>query len=111
YKWTKAANLSHYYAGIIYLKQGKFNEAIDQLKSFDGKDKLVSTEALGALGDAYTETGNMDEGIEYYRKAAHNNENDILSPIYLKKEGMALEYQKKYAEAKKVYEELQSKYP
>lgn len=55
YKWTPAANLSHYYAGIIYLKQGKFEEAIDHLKDFDGKDKLVTNMSLGALGDAYSE--------------------------------------------------------
>jgi tetratricopeptide (TPR) repeat protein len=111
YKWTKASNLAHYYAGIIYLKQGKFQDAVDQLKSFSVNDKLVSTEAYGALGDAYTELNNFDEGVEYYKKAGYNNDNDMLSPIFLKKAGMALEHEKKYADAKKIYQDLQSKYP
>ena len=63
YKWTGAANLSHYYAGIIYLKQGKFQDAIDQLKDFNGKDKMVTNMAYGAMGDAYSELGKNDDAV------------------------------------------------
>lgn len=111
YGMTKAANLAHYYTGIIYLKQGKFQDAIDQLKKFSGKDKIVSGMALGAIGDAYSELNQMDKAVEYYKKAAYNNENDLTTPLFLKKAGMALEFQKKYEDAKKIYLELQSKYP
>ncbi len=111
YKWTKAANLAHYYAGIIYLKQGKFEDAIKQLKDFNGKDKMVSGMALGAIGDAYSELNQMDNAVEYYKKAAYNNENDMLTPLFLKKAGMALEFEKKYTDAKKLYQEIQTKYP
>lgn len=111
YGMTKAANLAHYYAGIIYLKQGKFQDAIDQLKKFNGKDKIVSGMALGAIGDAYSELNQMDKAVEYYKKAAYNNENDLTTPLFLKKAGMSLEFQKKYEDAKKIYLELQSKYP
>ncbi len=111
YGMTKAANLAHYYTGIIYLKQGKFQDAIDHLKDFDSEDKMASTMALGGIGDAYSELGNMDEAIDYYKKAAYHNENNLLSPLFMKKAGMAMEKQKKYDEAKKIYEELKSKYP
>jgi len=111
YKWTTAANLAHYYAGIIYLKQGKFEDAIKYLKEFNGKDKMVSGVALGAIGDAYSELNQMDKAVEFYKKAAYNNENDLLTPLFLKKAGMALEYQKKYDEAKKLYQEIKTKYP
>jgi tetratricopeptide (TPR) repeat protein len=111
YKWTDAANLSHYYTGIIYLKQGKFEDAIDQLKDFSGKDKMVSNMAYGALGDAYSELGKYDEAISYYKKAAYHFENELTTPIFLKKAGMMLEYTKKSAEAKKIYEEIKSRYP
>lgn len=111
YKWTKAANLAHYYAGVIYLKQGKFEDAIKQLKKFNSKDKMVSGASLGLTGDAYSELNQMDKAVEYYKKAAYNNENELVTPYYLKKAGMALEYQKKYDEAKKLYQEIQTKYP
>src|SRR4029078_4073554 len=70
YKWTDAANLAHYYTGVIYLKQGKFQDAIDELKDFKGKDKMVTDMAYGAIGDAYSELGKMDDAIDYYKKAA-----------------------------------------
>ena len=111
YKWTDAANLSHYYAGIIYLKQGKFEDAIDQLKDFKGKDKMVTAMSLGALGDAYSELGKMDEAVDYYKKGAYHFENELTTPMLLKKAGMLLENLKKPDEAKKMYEEVKSKYP
>ncbi|MBS1656728.1 MAG: tetratricopeptide repeat protein [Chitinophagales bacterium] len=111
YKWTEAANLAHYYTGVIYLKQGKFEDAIDQLKDFHGKDKMVSNMAYGAIGDAYSELGKNDEAIDYYKKAAYHFENELTTPMFLKKAGMLLEYTKKNAEAKKLYEEIKSRYP
>ncbi|MBK9730069.1 MAG: tetratricopeptide repeat protein [Chitinophagaceae bacterium] len=111
YKWTPAANLAHYYAGIIYLKQGKFEDAIDHLKDYSGKDKMVTSMSLGAMGDAYSELNKMDEAVDYYKKAAYNFENELTTPMFLKKAGMLLENQKKVSEAKKLYEEIKSKYP
>ena len=111
YKWTDAANLSHYYLGIIYLKQGKFQESIDHLKEFNGKDKMVTNMAYGALGDAYSELGKYDEAVDYYKKAAYHFENELTSPMFLKKAGMLLEVEKKNEEAKKIYEEIKNRYP
>ncbi|MFI5134710.1 MAG: tol-pal system YbgF family protein [Chitinophagales bacterium] len=111
YKWTDAANLSHYYLGVIYLKQGKYQDAIDELKKFSGKDKLVTNMAYGAMGDAYSELGKNDDAIDYYKKAAYHFENDLTTPMFLKKAGLLLEYQKKYDDAKKLYQEIKDKYP
>ena len=55
YGITKTGNLAHYYAGICYLKKGEFEKAIDHLKHFSTKDKIVGPMALGAIGDAYME--------------------------------------------------------
>jgi len=111
YKWTKAANLSHYYAGSIYLQQGKFDDAISHLKDFDGKKTAVQAMAFGLIGDAYTEKGNFDEGIDHYKKAAYTVENEATTPFFLKKAALALEHEKKNDEALKLYKEIKSKYP
>ena len=34
YGMTKSSNLSHYYAGMCYLKLGQFESAVEQLKKF-----------------------------------------------------------------------------
>ena len=111
YKWTDASNLAHYYTGVIYLKQGKFEDAITELKKFNGKDKMVTSMAYGDIGDANSELGKMDEAVDYYKKAAYHFENELTTPMWLKKAGMLLENQKKTADAKKIYEEIKSKYP
>jgi TolA-binding protein len=72
---------------------------------------MVTNMAYGALGDAYAELGKYDDAVDYYKKAAYHFENELTSPLLLKKAGMLLEYEKKNAEAKKVYEEIKSKYP
>jgi len=111
YSLTSAGNLSDYYAGICFLKQGKFDDAIDYLSSFSSDDQVISTLALSALGDAYMEKGNTDKGISFYKKAAKNNRNEFTTPIMLLKTGQALESVRKYADAKKYYEKLKSEYP
>lgn len=111
YKWTKAANLSHYYAGSIYLRQGKFDEAISHLKDFNGKKTAVQAMAYGLLGDAYTEKNDFSEGVDYYKKAAYTAENEATTPFFLNKAAMALEHEKKNDDARKLYEEIKTKYP
>ncbi|MCG8702117.1 MAG: tetratricopeptide repeat protein, partial [Bacteroidales bacterium] len=38
YKFTKAAKVSHYYAGVSYLRLGEYEDAITHLKKFKSKD-------------------------------------------------------------------------
>ncbi len=87
YGWTKAGNLAHYYLGISYLKKGEFEEAIDQLEDFKSDDVILSSIALGAIGDAYVELEKKDDALSYYKKAANNQENDFTTPIYLLRAG------------------------
>jgi tetratricopeptide (TPR) repeat protein len=111
YGITKSANLAHYYAGISYLHLGKFENAIEYLKKFDVNDKLVSSVALGAIGDAYVELGQLDEGTDFYLKAADNNENDFTSAIYLMKAGLVYEKQGNYNKALEVYQKIKRDFP
>lgn len=111
YKFTKAANLACYYVGNIYLRQGKYDDAITYLKKFSADDKVVSVMALGQLGDAYSELGKYDEAVDYYKKAAFKVDNEITSPMYLEKAAELLLYAKKNAESKELFQQLKDKYP
>lgn len=99
YSGTKTANLAHYYLGISYLRTGAFEDAIEQLKAFSSDDIMISSIAIGAIGDAYMELGNVDDAISYYEKAAKNNENELTTPMYLFKAGLAYEEKGDYANA------------
>ncbi len=111
YRMTKGANLSKYYAGLCYLKMGRFEEAIDHLKSFKGKDQIIAPMAKGAIGDAYLELNQPEKAVSYYIEAADLKENDFTAPIYLMKAGWTYEILKDYKKALETYERIKYKYP
>ncbi len=111
YGITKCANLAKYYAGICHLRLGEYEEAIENLKKFDSDDVLVASIAMGAIGDAYIELGELEEGLEFYLKAAERKKNDFTSAIYLKKAGLIYEELGDYKKALEVYEKIESQFP
>ena len=111
YKSTKAGKLAAYYAGISYMKLGKYNEAIDYLKKFSTKDDILAPMALGAIGDCYMELEDMNSAASYYAKAAGKVKNDFTGPMFLTKAGMTYEIIGDYANALKCYKTLKSDYP
>lgn len=108
---TKTANLAKYYAGICYLNTGDFNNAISYLKEYKGKDVIISSMALGALGDANLELGNTAEAAKYYESAAAKSENTFTSPMYLLRSGMTYEMAGNYQKAVELYKKIKSEYP
>jgi tetratricopeptide (TPR) repeat protein len=108
---TKTANLCHYYAGICYLQMHDPKTAIKYLKDFDAEGTNVKYMAYGALGDAYMETGNKKEGIDYYTKAAADKENILLTPLYLYRAAVAYEMNNQPDKAKDAYKRIRDEYP
>lgn len=110
YSMTKAGDLAAFYEGTAYLKQGKFNEAIESLKNFNANDYLVQARAYSLIGDAYMELNNLDEAISYYKKAANHHPNDFFTPEYLMKLGLAYELKNDFAMAVQAYETIVEKH-
>jgi len=110
YSMTKIGNLCNYYAGICYLRTGKFDQAIEKLQLYSGNDALIAPIALGATGDAYMELNKTDEAIKFYLKAAEKRSNNFTTPVYLKKAGFAYETKANYAEALNLYERIKKEY-
>ena len=111
YGITKASNLANYYAGISFLKTGQYEDAIEYLKKFKSKDKMVAPIATGAMGDAYVELGDTEQGLDYYLKAAYLSDNKFTTPMYLMKAGIVYESLGRYKKALEVYEEINREYP
>jgi tetratricopeptide (TPR) repeat protein len=111
YKLTNTGNLARYSAGICYLHLGKYQEAIDFLNKYSKKDKVIGSLAIGAIGDAYVELGDLDKGIAKYIEAADFAKNSFNTPIFLMKAAELHELSGKYSEALKIYERIESEYP
>ncbi|RHJ95316.1 tetratricopeptide repeat protein [Parabacteroides bouchesdurhonensis] len=110
YGTTDAANLAKAYAGICYYKLGDAQKALNMLKSFSASDKMISPAITGLIGDCYVNMGNVKEGISYFEKAAKQADNEVISPVYLKKAGIAYESMKQYKDAVKAYSTIKDKY-
>ncbi len=110
YGITKTANVAKFYAGICHKNLGNYEKAINYLKDFDSDDKMMEPAALSAIGDCEAELGNVDKAADYFVKAADKAGNDLLSPICLKKAGLAYENLKKFDKAIEVYTTIKEKY-
>ncbi|HEX6892997.1 MAG TPA: tetratricopeptide repeat protein [Chryseolinea sp.] len=110
YGITDAANLANYYAGVCYLKQGKFELARLYLEDFSSNDLLVQARAYSLVGDTFMEEQKYEDAAAYYKKAANYKPNKYFSPAYLMKEALAYEKLKQNDKAKEAYEKIITQY-
>jgi len=111
YSGTKTAKLAHFYAGVAYLKQGKFDDAISHLNDFSSDDFLLQARAYSLIGDANMELEKYEEAASYYNKAANYKANEQFSPTYLMKLALAYELLKDNSKAADTYDIIITKYP
>ena len=109
YGSTRTANLAKAYTGVSYYKLGDYKNALKYLEDFNAKDQFIAPALIGLIGDCYVEFGDVNKAISYFKKAA-KVDNDVVSPIFLKKLAIAYESQGKYDEAIKNYTLIRDKY-
>ena len=107
YGLTNAGDLANYYAGICYLNMSDYDNAIEYLSQYSSDDIILSSLALGCIGDAYVELGDLDEGLDYYEDAVNNSDNKFTKPKYMLKAAMIHEHNGDYDKAIDLYKELQ----
>jgi tetratricopeptide (TPR) repeat protein len=110
YSMTNVGAIANFYAGVSHLRLGNYDEAIDYLKSFDAKDEIISTMAIGAIGDAYVEKNDVEEAVSYFKKASERHPNEFVTPVYLFKLGLAYEKLGKKEDAKAAYTKIKEDY-
>jgi TolA-binding protein len=107
---TSAGNLAHFYAGVALLKDGKYDQAIDELKGFSSSDLMVQGRAYVLIGDAYMEKKDFAEAANHYNKAADYKANKQFTPRYLMKLALAYEQAKETDKALDTYNDIIEKY-
>lgn len=111
YKNTPTGNLANYYTGLIYLKQQNIDEAIKYLSKYKPGTSELEGLTNRLLGDAWSEKGDMDKAVNFYKSAGKAASSDFFSPTYYKMAGDLLLMQEKYADAIAVFEIIQQEYP
>lgn len=110
YSGTDAGNLANYYAGIAYLNTGKYDDAIKSLEKFKSEDEILTTLAIGAIGDAYAQKNNAKEALNYYVRAAEAKKNDLTTPRFLLKAGKTALVLGNKADALKYFTDIKDNY-
>ena len=110
YEGTDAGNLANYYAGMAYLNTGKYDQAISYLEKFKSEDMVLSTLAIGAIGDAHAQKNQPKEALEFYVKASEKNKNEFTTPRFLLKAGQTALGLNNKVDALKYFTEIKEKY-
>lgn len=110
YKLYKTGKLAALYAGICYYQLGDYEQAANYLKRFNAKDVNIGPAACQMLGDAYVELQEYGKAVRAYEKAAHF-ENNLISPMSLKKAGLVYIELGDNHSAKQAFETIKTKYP
>lgn len=107
---TKAADLAKAYAGISYSRLGDNDKALNYLKKFKGGDKLITPAITGAIGDVYMNMEMSDKAVSQYTKAAKAANDNLLSPIYYKKAGLAYLHAQNFDKAIEIFQNIKKNY-
>jgi tetratricopeptide (TPR) repeat protein len=111
YGSTAAGNSAYYLLGMSYLKTGDFENAVTYLSKFKGAGTPFEFLAYGNLGDAYMELGQTDKGIEAYKKAANQKGENLITPLYLYRAGLASKIAGNNEEAIKCFKRIKEEFP
>ena len=110
YSSTKAGKLANYYAGLSYLYLGEYENAIDYLEDFNSNDIVLSSLAIGCIGDAYLELDDKEKALSYYKKAANNHNNEFTTPRFLMKQATVFEILDEHDKALALYNRINEEY-
>ena len=110
FRRTSSGNLASAYAGISYFRLGEYENAIHFLSRFRGRDSYLAVAVTGMIGDSYVQLGETQRAIRFFEKAGAMN-NAVLSPIYLKKAGLAHESLGQYDRAIRNFQAIKNSFP
>ena len=110
YGMTKAGNLAAYMAGVAYLRLGQFDEAYDYLSDFNADDDILGPFAIGLKGDALVEQGEVENGVKLYMEAANASTNELVTPYFLKKAGIAYHAIGEHEKAERVFTRIKEEF-
>lgn len=106
---AKAGKSVYLYAGVCALQLDQYEDAINYLQKYSGKDPIMAARALACIGDAQVGLEDYSAAAASYEKAVKVNDN-ILAAAYLFKAGFAYEALGDKASALKCYKQIKDKY-
>lgn len=107
---TPIGKMATYNAAILQFKDGKYQEAIDLLESFDSDSKTLVAMKYGIMADAKSNLKRNDEALELLEKAIKSTDDPFTKYYFTRKAGLLSMAINKKAEAKKYFSTIEEKY-
>ena len=115
YGSTPSGNLAKHYAGICYLRMGDLENAAKYLAKFSPvkgiPGSLINAQNYGLQGDVAVEQQNYAQAVKFYEKAVKAADNNMTTPMYLRKAGLAEQALGNNEKAAVCYERILTSYP
>ena len=93
------------------MSKGEFKAAIEELEGVDVDGTLVPIMAVGLHADCLSEMKKYEEAANKYLEAADMTENELTTPMYLRKAGLCAEEIKNFPKAAEFYQRIIDDYP
>ncbi len=111
YQYKGAAPKAAWFeAGVCALRLGDYEEALDYLQKYKGKDLILKARAIACQGDALVGLEDYEAALKAYEKAAAVVDNDFAA-AYLLKAGIVAEELGKTDKALECYKTIRESYP
>lgn len=112
YGSTDGGNLAALSAAESYYNLGQYQKALDYLKKFSTKEKVLGANAQVLMGDCYVNLKKYNEAIDAFTGAVRKADgNPQIVPRVLLKEANVFNEQKNYAKSLECYETIKRDYP
>lgn len=115
YGSTPSGNLAKHYAGVCYLHTGDLENASKYLAKYSPvkgiPGSLINAQNYGLQGDIAVEQGDYAAAVKFYEKAVKAADNNLTTPMYLRKAGLAEQAQGNGQKAAAYYERILTSYP
>jgi len=105
-----AGTAVYFYAGVCELQLGNYDGALSYLKSYKGKDTILSARVEACKGDAYVGLENYGAALSCFQKAAAIGDN-VFAASYIFKAGLCQEKLGDNKGALASYKLIKDKYP
>lgn len=110
YSGYDGGHQANYLLGGIFLKQGRYEDALNAFGKVKFNDTYLMALTYGAQGDCYSELGDYAKAASLYIKAAKHQDNNLTTPEFLFKAGINAEEAGDFAKATDFYKEIKDKY-
>ncbi|MBO6082101.1 MAG: tetratricopeptide repeat protein [Bacteroidales bacterium] len=107
---SKAGKAVWFYAGVCEYQLGNYENAVNYLKKYNGKDPILAARALSCQGDALVGLERFNEALACYEKAAAKADN-MFAAGYLLRAGVLCEEMGNPQKALTFYKKIKDQYP